>query len=151
MISLASIHHEFRRTRICSSHRGWSSIAAYVPGSLARAGCNVEIYERASGPLTSRGPGSRAKSNSGTYCIATRRLTCPPPRPDNRHYLLPDGDEGVRAEMPLQLTSWYAIPDAAVGFFRGSYHPVLDPLGFDQAAGRVLRALRSTLKSRPTY
>jgi 2-polyprenyl-6-methoxyphenol hydroxylase-like FAD-dependent oxidoreductase len=56
-----------------------------------------------------------------------------------RHYLRPDGDEGVRAEMPLQFTSWHAIYRTLRSAFSGDlYHSGSTLIGFDQAAGCVV-------------
>ena len=106
--------------------------------ALRGIGCDVEVYERSSGEMTSRGAGIvvqpqllRLLRDAGAPELPTTSCLY-------RRHLLPDGGEGVASEMPLRLASWYAIHRSLLGVFPSDrYHPGSTLTGFDQATGGV--------------
>jgi 2-polyprenyl-6-methoxyphenol hydroxylase-like FAD-dependent oxidoreductase len=89
--------------------------------------------------MTSRGAGIVAQQQLLHLLHRHGAPDLPTTSSQYRQYLLPDGDEGVRAEMPLQLTSWHAIYRTLRSAFSGElYHPGSTLTGFDQAGGRVV-------------
>src|SRR5258708_6107893 len=116
------------------------SIAGLCAGIALRAvGCDVDIYGRAPGPMSSRGAGIVAQDQllhllrqHGAPELPT--VACP-----YRRHLLPDGAEGARTAMPLRFTSWSAIyATLRSAFPTERYHHGTTLAEFAQANGRVL-------------
>src|SRR5262245_22670893 len=116
------------------------SIGGLCAGIALRGiGCDVAIYERATGPMTSRGAGIvvrpsllRLLRDGGAPELPT--TTCL-----YRTFLLPDGGDGVRSEAPLQFTSWSAIyRTLRAAFPEECYEHGCTFTEFDQIDDRVL-------------
>jgi 2-polyprenyl-6-methoxyphenol hydroxylase-like FAD-dependent oxidoreductase len=107
--------------------------------ALRGIGCDVELYERTSGPMTGRGAGIVVQEQLLQLLRRHGGPDLPATSCQYRHYLQPDGGDGIRTEMALQLTSWRAIYQTLRGAFPGErYHAGSTLMGFDQSAGYVL-------------
>ena len=127
------------------------SIGGLCAGIALRGiGCDVEIYERAQGPMTSRGAGIvtrppllRLLRDGGAPELPTTSCLY-------RHFLLPDGGDGLRTEAPLRFTSWSAIYRTLRAAFPEEHYQHGSTLaGFDQTDSCVLArfAERDEVKS----
>jgi len=127
------------------------SIGGLCAGIALRGiGCDVDIYERTSGPMTGRGAGIVVQEQLLQLLHRHGAPDLPITTCQYRQYLRPDGDDGVRTEMPLQLTSWHAIYLTLLSAFpREHYHPDSTLVGFTQSAGCVVArfAKRADIKT----
>ena len=102
--------------------------------TLRGIGCDVEVYERSSGEMTSRGAGIVAQPQLLRLLGDAGAPELPTTSCLYRRHLLPDGGEGVASEMPLRFDSWYAIHRTLLSAFPSErYHPGSTLTGFDQA------------------
>lgn len=115
------------------------SIGGLCAGIALRGiGCNVEIYERTLGKMTSRGAGIVAQPQLLRLLRDCRAPELPTTSCLYRRHLLPDGGDGTRTEAPLRFTSWYAIHRTLKSVFDADrYHPGSTLVEFDQTAGYV--------------
>jgi len=115
------------------------SIAGLCAGiALRGVGCNVEIYERTLGIMTSRGAGIVAQPQLLRLVRDVGATELPTTSCLYRRYLLPDDDDVTRIEGPLQFTSWYAIHQTLKSAFPADrYHSGSSLIGFDQTPGCV--------------
>jgi 2-polyprenyl-6-methoxyphenol hydroxylase-like FAD-dependent oxidoreductase len=113
--------------------------------ALRGVGCNVEIYERTLGTMTSRGAGIvvqpqllRLLRDCGAPKLPTTSCLY-------RRHLLPDGSNGTHTEAPLRFTSWFAIHQTLKSVFEADrYHPGSALMGFDQTVEYVLTHFAKT-------
>jgi 2-polyprenyl-6-methoxyphenol hydroxylase-like FAD-dependent oxidoreductase len=116
------------------------SIAGLCAGITLRGiGCNVEVYERTLGIMGSRGAGIVAQPQLLRLVRDVGAPELPTTSCLYRRHLLPDDDDVIRTERPLQFTSWYAIHRTLKSAFPADrYHSGSSLIGFDQTAGCVL-------------
>jgi 2-polyprenyl-6-methoxyphenol hydroxylase-like FAD-dependent oxidoreductase len=117
------------------------SISGLCAGIALRGiGCNVAIYERTLGTMTSRGAGLVVQPQLLRLLKDVGAPELPTTSCLYRRHLLPDDDDDViRTEWPLPLTSWSAIHRTLKSAFpAGRYHPGSSVLGFDQQAENVV-------------
>ena len=82
------------------------SIAGLCAGiALRGVGCNVEIYERTLGTMTSRGAGIVAQPQLLRLVRDEGATELPTTSCLYRRHLLPDDDDVTRIEGPLKFTS----------------------------------------------
>jgi hypothetical protein len=86
------------------------SIGGLCAGIALRGiGCEVELYERAPGAMASRGAVIVVQDD----LVRLLRRHGSPELPTvsclQRHYLLPQGGDGIVTAMPQRFTSWHAI------------------------------------------
>ena len=119
------------------------SIGGLCAGIALRAiGCDVEIYERAVSEMTSRGAGIVAQPQLLRLLRDVNAPELPTTSCLYRHHLMPDGGDGARIEMPLRLTSWYAIYRTLKSAVPENLcHAGSTVMGFDRTAGHVLARL----------
>ena len=122
------------------------SIGGLCAGLALRGiGCDVEIYERAETEMTSRGAGIVAQPQLLRLLRDANAPELPTTSCLYRRHLMPDGGDGERIEMPLQLTSWFAIHRTLKSALpEDRYHPGSAVTGFDQTAGEVRVRLSPT-------
>jgi 2-polyprenyl-6-methoxyphenol hydroxylase-like FAD-dependent oxidoreductase len=115
------------------------SIGGLCAGIALRGiGCNVEVYERTLGAMTSRGAGIVAQPQLLRLVRDSGAPELPTTSCLYRLHLRPDDDHGSRTEQPLRFTSWYAIHRTLKAAFPiDRYHPGSFLVGFDQTAGYV--------------
>lgn len=115
------------------------SIGGLCAGIALRGiGWDVDIYERASGPMTGRGAGIVVQEQLLQLLHRHGAPDLPITTCQYRQYLQPDGGDGIRIEMPLQLTSWNAIYQTLRSAFPGEYyHSDSTLVGFDQSANCI--------------
>ena len=117
------------------------SIAGLGAGVVLRGmGCDVDMYERTPGAMTSRGAGIVVQDD---LMDLLHRQHDAPELPvissPHRRYLLPEGGDGMAISLPRQFTSW----DAIFRTFRAAfpdkhYHSGAALVGFEQVDGRVV-------------
>src|SRR6187455_2930782 len=114
------------------------SIAGLCAGIALRAvGCDVDVYERAPGPMSSRGAGIVAQDQLLHLLRRHGAADLPAVSCPYRRHLLPDGAEGIRTAMPLRFTSWSAIYATLRSAFPAErYHHGFSLIEFAQAKGR---------------
>jgi 2-polyprenyl-6-methoxyphenol hydroxylase-like FAD-dependent oxidoreductase len=108
--------------------------------ALRGIGCEVEVFERAPGVMTSRGAGIVVQDE--LVHLLQRyagSVDLPSTACRQRRHLVPDGDDGVTVPMPQRFTSW----DAVYRTLRRAlperhYHPGVTVAGFAQEAGRMI-------------
>lgn len=119
---------------------GGSIAGLGAAAALRCIGCDVDVYERTPGAMSSRGAGIAVQ---GDLMRLLQRLRDTPELPviscRQRQYLLPDGGDGMATSLPGRFTSW----DAIFRTFRAAfpdmhYHSSSTLAGFDQADGRVV-------------
>ena len=108
--------------------------------ALRGIGCEVEVYERAPGTMTSRGAGIVVQD---TLLSLLRRHGAPELPATSclqRRYLVPDGgDDGVVTALPQRFTSWSAIYRTLRSIFPDDrYHLGSTLTDFVQADGGVV-------------
>ena len=112
------------------------SIGGLCAGIAMRGiGCEVEVYERTLGAMTSRGAGIVVQDD-----LLHRRGASELPATScvQRRYLLPGGD-GTVAAMPQWFTSWDAIYRTLRSAFPDQhYHPGSTLTAFEPTDGRVI-------------
>jgi 2-polyprenyl-6-methoxyphenol hydroxylase-like FAD-dependent oxidoreductase len=107
--------------------------------ALRGVGCDVEVYERTPGAMTSRGAGIVVRDDLLGLLRQNGALDLPATFCQYRRYLLPDGGDGATSVLPLKLTSWEAIYRTLRSVFpEERYHTGTTVTGFSQAGGRVL-------------
>ena len=117
------------------------SIAGLGAGVVLRGmGCDVDVYERTPGAMTSHGAGIAVQDD---LMDLLHRQHDAPELPvissPHRRYLLPEGGDGKTVVLPRQFTSW----DAIFRTFRAAfpdkhYHSGSALVGFEQVDGRVV-------------
>jgi 2-polyprenyl-6-methoxyphenol hydroxylase-like FAD-dependent oxidoreductase len=119
---------------------GGSIAGLGAAAALRCIGCEVDIYERTPGAMTSRGAGIAVQDE---LMRLLRRLRAARALPvvtcAQRRYLLPDGGDGMATSLPWRFTSWDAIfRTFRAAFPNTHYHPGSTLVGFRQADGRVV-------------
>ena len=115
------------------------SIAGLCAGiALRGVGYAVEVYERAPGPMTSRGAGIVVQPD----LIALLDAHGAPPLPMTtcaaRRYLLPDGGVQSESRMPQHFTSWDAIHQTLRATFpEDAYHLGVSVIDFADEGNQV--------------
>jgi 2-polyprenyl-6-methoxyphenol hydroxylase-like FAD-dependent oxidoreductase len=107
------------------------SVGGLCAGIVLRGiGCAVNIYERSTGPMTSRGAGILVQHELTALLRAHGAPALPMTRTATRRYLLPDGGVQSETPMPQHFTSWDALHQTLRATFpREAYHldaPVID-------------------------
>jgi 2-polyprenyl-6-methoxyphenol hydroxylase-like FAD-dependent oxidoreductase len=105
--------------------------------ALRGIGCDVDIYERTAGPMTSRGAGIVVQPDLLGLMKEGGAPRLPVTTCSHRQYLDPDGGRRLMPA-PQQFTSW----DAIYGTLRAAfpverYHPDARLTGFDQSGNTV--------------
>ena len=108
--------------------------------ALRGMGCDVDVYERAPGAMSSRGAGIVVQDD---LAHLLRQCSGAPELPATsclrRLYLVPEGGAGVATPMPQRFTSWDAIFRTLRSAFPNErYHSGATLTGFAQADGRVV-------------
>src|SRR5215468_9360385 len=86
------------------------SIGGLCAGIALRGiGCEVEVYERTLGAMTSRGAGIVVQDDLLHLLHRGGASELPASSCLQRRYLLPGGGDGTVAAMPQRFTSWDAI------------------------------------------
>jgi 2-polyprenyl-6-methoxyphenol hydroxylase-like FAD-dependent oxidoreductase len=106
--------------------------------ALRGAGFDVQIYERVSGPMETRGAGIVVRGeliellqNHGAGALPTTRCTV-------RRYLSPEGNDGEVQRAPQDFTSWEAIyRTLATAFPADRYHQGATLTELDNREGAV--------------
>jgi 2-polyprenyl-6-methoxyphenol hydroxylase-like FAD-dependent oxidoreductase len=107
--------------------------------ALRGVGCDVQVYERAQGPLDSRGAGIVVQDDLLRLLRRHGAPDLPAVSCLQRQYLLPQGGDGLVTAMPQRFTSWHAIYGTLRSIFPDEhYHPGLALAGYTQTGGRVL-------------
>jgi 2-polyprenyl-6-methoxyphenol hydroxylase-like FAD-dependent oxidoreductase len=106
--------------------------------ALRGIGCDVEVYERTPGAMTSRGAGIVVQD----ILLQLLRRHGAPELPVTtclqRRYLLSTGGDGIATAFPQQLTSWDAVyRTLRMTFPQERYHPGSTVTGFGESKGRV--------------
>lgn len=116
------------------------SIGGLCAGIALRGiGCDVEIYERAQGPMTSRGAGIVVRHPLLRLLRDGGAPELPMTTCRYRNTLLPDGGDGLRTEAALRFSSWSAIHETLrAAFPEAHYQHGCTLTGFDQTASGVL-------------
>jgi 2-polyprenyl-6-methoxyphenol hydroxylase-like FAD-dependent oxidoreductase len=116
------------------------SIGGLCAGIALRGiGCDVSIYERAKGPMTSRGAGIVVRPSLLRLLREAGAPELPMTSCLYRRFLLPDGGDGLQAESPLRFTSWAAIyRTLRTAFPDGDYQQGSTLTGFEQTASCVV-------------
>ena len=115
------------------------SIAGLCAGiALRGVGYAVEVYERAPGPMTSRGAGIVVQPD----LIALLDAHGAPPLPmttcATRRYLLPEGGVQSESRMPQHFTSWDAIHQTLRATFpEDAYHLSVSVIDFADEGNQV--------------
>ena len=138
-------------SRILSGERGEQNLPLKVAvsgGSLAGLcvgitlrgiGCDVDVYERTPGAMTSRGAGIVVQEDLLNLLHRHGAPELPAVSCAQRLYLQPEGGDGVATPMPQRFTSWYAIYKTLRSLFPDErYHQGWNLTGFEQAMGRVV-------------
>src|SRR5579872_4633378 len=100
------MRHQKRATRVIVSGGSIAGLCAGI--TLRGVGYNVDVYERAAGPMVSRGAGIVVQDD---LLRLLRRYNISEPLTvacSRRRYLLPDGGERITASAE-RFTSWSAI------------------------------------------
>ena len=115
------------------------SVGGLCAGVALRAiGCEVDVYERTRGAMTSRGAGIVIQEDLLRLLHQHGAPELPATSCLQRQYLLPDGGNGVVTPMPQQFTSWDAIYGTLRAIFPNEhYHHGSALVGFDQIGSRV--------------
>ena len=118
--------------------------------ALRGMGCDVDVYERAPGPMSSRGAGIVVQDD---LAHLLRQCSGAPELPTTsclrRLYLVPEGGAGVATPMPQRFTSWDAIFRTLRSAFPNErYHSGATLTGFAQADGRVVVTFRRAGRGR---
>ena len=131
------MRHHKRPTRVLISG---GSIAGLCAGIALRGiGHDVDVYERAAGPMASRGAGIVVQDD---LLRLLRRYNIREPLTvacSRRRYLVPDGGEGITIASAERFTSWSAIYHTLRSSFPGErYHLGSTVKGFEQDAQGVV-------------
>jgi 2-polyprenyl-6-methoxyphenol hydroxylase-like FAD-dependent oxidoreductase len=115
------------------------SIGGLCAGIALRGiGCDVDIYERTSGPMTGRGAGIVVQEQLLQLLHRHGAPDLPITKCQYRQYLRPDGGDGIKTEMPLQFTSWHSIYETLRSTFPDEhYHSDSTLVGFTQSDTRI--------------
>jgi 2-polyprenyl-6-methoxyphenol hydroxylase-like FAD-dependent oxidoreductase len=116
------------------------SIGGLCAGVALRGiGCEVDVYERTLGAMTSRGAGIVVQGDLLRLLRQHGAPELPATSCLQRQYLLPDGGDGIVTAMPQRFTSWDAIYRTLRSTFPDErYHPGSTLTGFEQTARRVM-------------
>jgi 2-polyprenyl-6-methoxyphenol hydroxylase-like FAD-dependent oxidoreductase len=131
------MRHHKRRLRVIASG---GSIAGLCTGiALRGVGHNVDIYERTTGPMVSRGAGIVVQDDLLRLLRLhniPEPLTVPCLR---RRYLVRDGGEGIAVASSQRFTSWFAIYQTLQSAFpEERYHLASTVKGFEPGARGVV-------------
>ena len=126
------------------------SIAGLCAGIALRGiGCEVDVYERTPGAMTSRGAGIVVQGDLVRLLRRQGSPQLPAASCRQRRYLLPDGGEGGASLMPQRFTSWDAIYRTLRAMFPGErYHPGSTLTGFAPGGRAGHRPLRRAGRGR---
>jgi len=106
---------------------------------LRGIGCDVDVYERTPGAMTSRGAGIVVQEDLLSLLQRHGAPELPAVSCAQRLYLQPEGGDGVATPMPQRFTSWYAIYKTLRSLFPDErYHQGWNLTRFEQAMGRVV-------------
>jgi len=116
------------------------SIGGLCTGIALRAiGCDVAVYERTPGAMTSRGAGIAVQDDLLNLLRRSGAPSLPLTSCRQRRYLVPDGGDGNTALIPQQFSSWHAIYQTLRSAFPAEhYHPGATLTGFEQAQSGVV-------------
>jgi 2-polyprenyl-6-methoxyphenol hydroxylase-like FAD-dependent oxidoreductase len=116
------------------------SIGGLCAGIALRGiGCEVEVYERTPGAMTSRGAGIVVQDDLLQLLQRQGAPELPTTSCLQRRYLLPGGGDGTAAAMAQRFTSWEAIYRALRSAFPDPhYHPGSTLTAFEPTDGRVV-------------
>jgi 2-polyprenyl-6-methoxyphenol hydroxylase-like FAD-dependent oxidoreductase len=110
--------------------------------ALRGMGCEVDVYERTPGAMTSRGAGIVVQDDLLRLLHWHGAPELPTTSCQQRYYLQPDDDAGITIAMPQRFTSWDAIYRTLRATFpQERYHLGSTLAGFEQADGRVIAHL----------
>jgi 2-polyprenyl-6-methoxyphenol hydroxylase-like FAD-dependent oxidoreductase len=115
------------------------SIGGLCAGIALRAiGCEVAVYERTPGAMTSRGAGIAVQSDLLDLLRRHGAPALPLTSCRQRRYLVPDGGDGRTVPLPQRFSSWHAIYQTLRSAFPAErYHQGWALTGFEQRQGRV--------------
>jgi 2-polyprenyl-6-methoxyphenol hydroxylase-like FAD-dependent oxidoreductase len=115
------------------------SIGGLCAGLALRGiGCEVDVYERTPGAMTSRGAGIVVQDDLLRLLHQHGALELPATSCLQRRYLLAEGGDGVETAMPQRFTSWDAIFRTLRSAFPDErYHPGSTLTGFGQTDRQV--------------
>ena len=92
--------------------------------ALRSVGCAVEVYERTSHQMTSRGAGIVVQPSLTALLSQVGASSLPTTRCTHRNYLSPNRGSGDLSLMPQRFTSWAAIYKTLLAALpTESYHP----------------------------
>ena len=116
------------------------SIGGLCAGIAMRAiGCDVAVYERTPGAMTSRGAGIAVQDDLLDLLRRNGAPALPLTSCRQRQYLVPDGGDGSSTPMPQRFTSWHAIYQTLRSAFPDEhYHQGSTLTGFEQTQGKVV-------------
>jgi 2,6-dihydroxypyridine 3-monooxygenase len=115
------------------------SIGGLCPGLAlrGRAGFDVQVYERISGPMETRGAGIVVQGELIDLLRTHGANTLPTTRCRVRRYLSAEGADGRVQRAPQEFTSWEAIYRTLVDAFPSErYHRGCNAHGLRQRQGR---------------
>jgi 2-polyprenyl-6-methoxyphenol hydroxylase-like FAD-dependent oxidoreductase len=116
------------------------SIGGLCAGIALRGiGCEVDVYERTPGAMTSRGAGIVIQDDLLRLLHRHGAPELPATSCLQRRYLLPDDGDGVATAMPQRFTSWDAIYRTLRSTFPDErYHSGSTLTGFGPTDGRAV-------------
>ena len=115
------------------------SIGGLCAGIALRAvGCEVAIYERATGAMASRSAGIAVQDDLLDLLRRNGAPALPLTACRQRRYLVPDGGDGSTVPLPQRFSSWHAIYQTLRSAFPAErYHQGWTLTGFDRSEGRI--------------
>jgi 2-polyprenyl-6-methoxyphenol hydroxylase-like FAD-dependent oxidoreductase len=107
--------------------------------ALRGVGCAVNVYERATGVMTSQGAGIVVQDDLMSLLRQHGARKLPTTLCQQRRYLLPDDKDGHAMPMRQQFSSWSAIHRTLLDSFPTDHYHAGSPLtGFEQGDERVV-------------